>query len=95
MSAVRSRLGMAGLFRKGRFVIGSISAAVVFLTTFTTVIVVTGTTASAVLIIDAFMPGDRCDVVAVDDIQNGSRCSRGRNPRAPAWELHPSSSPKG
>lgn len=95
MSAVRSRLGMAGLFRKGRFVIGSVSAAVVLLTTFTTVIVVTGTAASAALIIDEFTPGDCCDVVAVDDIQNGSRYSRGWIPRAPAWELHPSSSPKG
>lgn len=95
MSAVRPRLGVADLFRKGRFVIGSVSAAVVLLT-FTTVIVVTGTAASAALIIDAFTPGDRCDVVAdVDDIQNGSRCSRGWNSRAPAWELHPSSSPKG
>lgn len=95
MSAVRPRLGMAGLLREGRFVIGSISAAIVFLTTSATVIVVTGIAASAALATDAFAPGDRSDVVAVDDYENGSRCSRERNSRAPAWELHPSSSPKG
>lgn len=92
MSAVRPRLGIAGLFRKVRFVIGSVSAAIEFLTTSATVIVVTGTAALAT---DAFTPGNRCDVVAVDDNQKGSRYSRGRNSRAPAWELHPSSSPKG
>lgn len=92
MSAVRLRLGMAGLLRKIRFVIGSVSAAIEFLTTSATVIVVTGTAALAT---DAFTPGNRCDVVAVDDNQKGSRYSRGRNSRAPAWELHPSSSPKG
>lgn len=85
---------MAGLLRKDRFVIGSVSAAIVLLTTSATVIVVTGIAASA-LATDAFIPGDCCDVVAVDDYQTGSRCSRGRYPRAPAWELHPSSSPKG
>lgn len=83
---------MAGLLRKIRFVIGSVSAAIEFLTTSATVIVVTGTAALAT---DAFTPGNRCDVVAVDDNQKGSRYSRGRNSRAPAWELHPSSSPKG
>lgn len=86
---------MTGLFRKDRFVIGSISAAVVLLTIFATVIVMIGTTASAALATDALVPDGCCDVVAVDDYQKGSRCSRGRNPRAPAWELHPSSSPKG
>lgn len=92
MSAVRPRLGMTDFLWKVRFVIGSVSAAVVLLTTSATVIVVTGTAAVAT---DAFTPGDRCDVVAVDDNQKRSRYSRVRNPRAPAWELHPSSSPKG
>lgn len=66
MSAVRPRLGMAGLLRKVRFVIGSISAAAVLLTTSATVIVATGTAAVAT---DAFIPGDGCDVVPVDDNQ--------------------------
>jgi len=92
MSAVRPRLEMAGFLRKIRFVIGSVSAAVVLLTTSATVIVATGTAAVAT---DAFIPGDCCDVVPVDDNQKESRYSRGRNSRAPAWELHPSSSPKG
>lgn len=37
------------------------------------------------------------NVVAVDDHRSngGGRSSRGRNSRAPAWELHPSNSPKG
>lgn len=95
MSAVRLRLGMAAFLRKARFVIGSVSAAVALLTTSATVIVATGTPASTALATDAFAPGGRCDVVAVDDYQKRNRCSRGRNPRAPAWELHPSSSPKG
>lgn len=96
MSAVRPRLGMAGLLREGRFVIGSVSAAIVLLLAISAmVIVVIGTAASAALATDAFVPDGRCDVVAVDDYQKGSRCSRGRNSRAPAWELHPSSSPKG
>jgi hypothetical protein len=86
---------MAGLLRKGRFVIGSVSAAVVLLTISATMIVVTGIAASAALATNAFIPGDCCDVVAVDDNQTGSRCSHGWYPRAPAWELHPSSSPKG
>lgn len=95
MSAVRPRLGMTGLGRKARFVIGSVRAAIALLATSATVIVGAGTAASAALATDAFAPGGRCDVVAVDDNQKRSRCSRGRNPRAPAWELHPSSSPKG
>lgn len=95
MLADRPRLGMAGLLRESRFVIGSVSAAVVFLTTSATMIVITGITASDAFATDAFIPGDRCDVVAVYDNQKGSQCSRGWNLRAPAWELHPSSSPKG
>lgn len=93
VSAARPRrLGMAASVLETRHVLGIVSSALVVPQIPQAVVL--GGTGSAVLVTLVRRRGGY-DVTPVDGHEERGRCSRGRNPRAPAWELHPSSSPKG